>query len=76
MTLENKLGLTTSSDLAREERISKTKAIELFENHILDNLEPGKFNTLQFIHKYLFKDIYDFAGKIRTTNIAKGYFRL
>lgn len=76
MTLENKLGLTTSSDLVREkERISKTKAIELFENHILDNLEPGKFSTLQFIHKYLFEDIYDFAGKIRTANIAKGYFR-
>lgn len=74
--LENKLGLTASSDLAREEeRISKKKAAELFENDILNNLPAGKFSTLQVIHKYLFEDIYDFAGKLRTVNIAKGSFR-
>lgn len=74
--LENKVGLTSSAELAREEeRISKKKAAMLFENHILDNLESGKFSTLQAIHKYLFDEIYDFAGKIRTVNIAKGNFR-
>lgn len=76
MALENKLGLTSSSDLAREEeRISKKKALILFEKGILDNLPAGKFSTLQVIHKYLFEDIYDFAGKVRTVNIAKGNFR-
>lgn len=74
--LENKLGLTSSAELAREEeRISKKKAAMLFENHILVNLESGKFSTLQTIHKYLFDEIYDFAGKLRTVNIAKGNFR-
>lgn len=74
--LENKLGLTSSAELAREEeRISKKKAAMLFENHILDNLKSGKFSTLQTIHKYLFEEIYDFAGKLRTVNIAKGNFR-
>lgn len=74
--LENKLGLTSSAELAREEeRISKKKAAMLFENHILDNIEGGKFSTLQTIHKYLFDEIYDFAGKLRTVNIAKGNFR-
>ena len=74
--LENKLGLTSSADLAREEeRISKKKAVELFERGILDDLPAGKFSTLQVIHKYMFEDIYDFAGKIRTVNIAKGNFR-
>lgn len=74
--LENKLGLTSSAELAREEeRISKKKAAMLFENHILDNLESGKFSKLQTIHKYLFDEIYDFAGKLRTVNIAKGNFR-
>ena len=74
--LENKLGLTSSAELAREEeRISKKKAAMLFENHILDNLESGKFSILQTIHKYLFDEIYDFAGKLRTVNIAKGNFR-
>lgn len=74
--LENKLGLTSSAELAREEeRISKKKAAMLFENHILDNLKSGKFSTLQTIHKYLFDEIYDFAGKLRTVNIAKGNFR-
>ena len=76
MALENKLGLTSSADLAREEeRISKKKALELFEKGVLDNLPAGKFYTLQTIHKYLFEDIYDFAGEIRTVNIAKGNFR-
>ena len=66
MALENKLGLTSSADLAREEeRLSKKKAVELFENGVLDTLPAGKFSTLQAIHKYLFEDIYDFAGKLR-----------
>lgn len=74
--LDNKLGINNSTDLAREEeRISKKKAVELFENNILDILEVGKFSTLQTIHKYLFEDIYDFAGKLRNVNIAKGNFR-
>ena len=76
MALENKLGLTSSADLAREEkRISKKKAVELFETGLLDTLPAGKFVTLQAIHKYLFDEIYDFAGKLRTVNIAKGNFR-
>lgn len=76
MTLENKLGLTNPTDLAREEeRISKKKAIELFESGILDTLPAGKFSTLQKIHEYLFSDIYNFAGKMRSVNIAKGNFR-
>lgn len=76
MALENKLGLTSSADLAREEeRISKKKAAELFEKGILDNLPASKFSTLQAIHKYLFEDIYNFAGELRTVNIAKGNFR-
>lgn len=76
MALENKLGLTSSADLAREEeRISKKKAVELFETGLLDTLPVGKFVTLQAIHKYLFEDIYDFAGKLRTVNMAKGNFR-
>ena len=76
MALENKLGLTSSADLAREEeRLSKKKALALFENGVLDTLPAGKFSTLQSIHKYLFEDIYDFAGKLRTVNLAKGNFR-
>ena len=76
MALENKLGLTSSADLAREEeRISKKKAVELFETGLLDTLPAGMFVTLQAIHKYLFEDIYDFAGEIRTVNMAKGNFR-
>lgn len=76
MALENKLGMASSADLAREEeRISKKKALELFEREIFDNLPAGKFSTLQAIHKYLFEDIYDIAGKLRTVNIAKGNFR-
>lgn len=74
--LENKLGLTSSADLAREEeRISKKKAVELFEKGIRDDLPAGVFSTLQVIHRYLFEDIYPFAGKIRTVNVAKGNFR-
>lgn len=76
MRIENKLGLTSSVDLAREEeRISKKKAVKLFENGVLNILPAGKFSTLQAIHKYLFEDIYDFAGKLRTVNLAKGNFR-
>ena len=76
MALENKLGIKSSAELAREEeRISKKKAVELFENGMIENLEAGKFQTLCEIHKYLFDDIYDFAGKIRTVNISKGNFR-
>ena len=76
MALENKLGLESSAELAREEeRISKKKAAALFENDILDTLKPGTFSALQTIHKYLFEEIYDFAGQIRTVNLAKGSFR-
>lgn len=76
MTLENKFGLTSSADLAREEEfVSKKRAVELFENSVLDSLPAGKFSTLQAIHKYLFEDIYDFACELRTVNIAKGNFR-
>ena len=76
MALENKLGLTSSADLSREEeRISKKKAVELFEKGFLDNLPVGKFSTLQAIHKHLFEDIYNFAGELRTVKIAKGNFR-
>lgn len=74
--LENKLGITSSAELAREEeRISKKKAVELFEKGILNTLPAGSFSTLQTIHRYLFEDIYGFAGKIRTVNLAKGNFR-
>ena len=76
MVLENKLGITSSPELAEaEERISKKKAVELFENGLLDSLEPGTFASLKAIHKYLFDEIYDFAGELRTVNIAKGNFR-
>ncbi len=76
MALENKLGITNSAELAREEeRISKKKAVELFENGALDKLAPGRFASLQAIHKALFEDIYDFAGELRTLNLAKGNFR-
>ena len=76
MALENKLGITNSAELAREEeRISKRKAVELFESGALDKLAPGRFASLQAIHKALFEDIYDFAGELRTVNLAKGNFR-
>ena len=74
--LGNKLGLTSSADLAREEeRISKKKALELFESGMLDKLEAGSFSALKAIHKYLFDKIYDFAGETRKVNISKGNFR-
>ena len=76
MVLENKLGLTNSADLAREEeRLSKKRALELFEKSILSEFPVGSFMALQKIHEYLFQDIYDFAGKIRNVNISKGSFR-
>lgn len=76
MALANKLGLTNAADLAREEeRISKKKALTLFETGMLDKLEAGKFSALKSIHKYLFEEIYDFAGELRTVNLSKGNFR-
>lgn len=76
MVLENKLGIANEVELAREEeRISKTRALELFDTGALNTLEPGIFETLAAIHRALFADIYEFAGKIRTVNIAKGHFR-
>jgi len=76
MTLENKFGITDSSELARvEERVSKKKAIQLFESGFLDRLEAGTYKALAEIHKHLFEDIYDFVGKVRDVNIAKGNFR-
>ena len=76
MALENILGITDSAELARvEEKISKKKAAEMFESGFLGNLEAGKFKSLSEIHKYLFSEIYDFAGKLRTVNIAKNNFR-
>ena len=77
MVFENKLGITNSADLAREEeKISKRKAIELFESGLLDTLEAGKFSTLKAIHKCLFEDIYEFAGEIRTVKYLKRKFSL
>lgn len=76
MALENKLGITDSAELARvEEKLSKKKALQLFETGMLDTLEVGTFRALSQIHNYLFEDIYDFAGKVREVNIAKGNFR-
>ena len=76
MTLKNKLQITNLVELARmEEKISKKKAIELFESGYLNQLEPGCFQSLAEIHRYLFDEIYEFAGKVRDVNIAKGNFR-
>lgn len=76
MTLENKLGITDATELAREEeRRSKKKALWLFESGTLESLTAGTFQTLQTIHRNLFEDIYDFAGKIRDVNLTKGHFR-
>lgn len=76
MAPDNKLGLTNPADLAREEeRISKKKALLLFDKRILGTLDAGKFSALKAIHKYLFDEIYDFAGEVRTVNLAKGNFR-
>ena len=76
MALNNKLGITSSSELARvEEKISKTKALEIFEKRLLEQWEIWTFDGLSKIHRYLFEDIYEFAGQIRNENIAKGGFR-
>lgn len=76
MTLENKLGITNQVELAKaEEKISKQKAKQLFDSGDIDKLDVGKFKGLAAIHAYLFEEIYEFAGKIRTVNIAKGNFR-
>ena len=76
MALENKLGIKDSIELAHiEEKISKKKAIELYDKGLLDGLDAGSFSALAFIHKYLFEDIYEFAGEIREVNLAKGGFR-
>ena len=76
MTLENKLGIIDSAQLAKEEeRISKKKAAKMFKTGYLDSLEVGTVDSLIKIHKYLFEEIYDFAGEVRDVNIAKGYFR-
>lgn len=76
MALKNKLNITDFTELARmEEKISKKKAVELFENGYLDNYKAGSFEMLAAIHKYLFGEIYEFAGKVRNVNIAKGNFR-
>lgn len=76
MALENKLGITDSATLAREEeRITKIRAAELFDLGLLDSYEVGTFAGLAQIHAYLFGEVYDFAGQIRTVNIAKGGFR-
>ena len=76
MALQNKLGLTDELELAREEeRISKQKALELYDTGLLNTFPVGTFAGLAMIHKYLFEDIYEFAGQMRTVNIAKGNFR-
>ncbi len=76
MALENKLGITDFGELANtEEKLTKIKAIELFESGYLDTLKAGTFDALSKIHKFLFGEIYDFAGQVRTVNIAKGNFR-
>lgn len=76
MVLENKLGIKSSVELANaEEKISKKKALQLFELGLLDKMQAGTFDSLSAIHKYLFDEIYDFAGQIRNVNIAKGNFR-
>ena len=74
--LENKLGITNEIELSKEEeRITKLKALELFDTNKINEFEVGTFNGLSKIHEFLFKDIYDFAGKVRNDNLAKGNFR-
>ncbi|MDD6808102.1 MAG: Fic family protein [Oscillospiraceae bacterium] len=76
MILENRLNITDSDKLAREEeRVSKKKAVQLFDRKLLDTFDVGSFAGLAAIHKYMFEDIFDFAGEIRTVNLAKGNFR-
>ena len=73
--MDNKLGITNQNDLAREEKITKLKALELFDSKKINDFEVGTFKGLSQIHKYLFEDVYSFAGEIRKVNIAKGNFR-
>lgn len=76
MALKNKLGIHDSAELARaEEKISKTRAVKLYESNLVEDFEVGKFSSLAKIHKFLFEELYDFAGEVRTENIAKGNFR-
>ena len=76
MTLENKLGLTDAASLAREEeRLSKKRALELFEDNLFEIMKPGSIEALKAIHHYLFQDVYSFAGQVRNVNISKGGFR-
>ena len=76
MTVGNRLNITDSAELAREEeRVSKKKAVQLFDRKLLDTFDVGTFAGLAAIHKYMFEDIFDFAGEIRTVNLAKGNFR-
>lgn len=76
MALENKLNISNSAELARvEEKISKSKAVKLYENSIIEEADVGRFSGLVKIHKFLFDELYDFAGKVRTVNMAKGNFR-
>lgn len=76
MALKNKLNISDSAELARaEEKISKLKAVKLFESNIVEEFEVGRFSGLAKIHKFLFDELYDFAGEVRTVNIAKGNFR-
>ena len=75
MILENKLNITDPAELAREEKISKKRAKEMFDTEYLNTLDAGTFQSLKSIHKYLFEEIYEFAGEIRKVNIAKGNFR-
>ena len=76
MALQNKLGLTDELELARaEEKLSKTKALALYDTGLLDTFPVGTFAGLAMIHKYLFDEVYEFAGQMRTVNIAKGNFR-
>lgn len=76
MTLENKLSLIGSLDLAKaEEKISKARASQLFEDKVLQDKKAGTYATLAFIHQFLFEELYDFAGQVRTVNLAKGNFR-
>ena len=74
--LENKLGITNEIELSKEEeRITKLKALELFDTNKINEFEVGTFNGLSKIHSFLYSDIYEFAGKIRKENISKGNFR-
>jgi cell filamentation protein len=76
MILENKLNLTNQVELARaEEKISKQKAKQLYDSGLINDVQAGTFEGLSAIHRFLFEDIYSFAGNIRTVNIAKGHFR-